>query len=89
MPDDLLEPRPYADAGCPNNLGWGGNVYTDDPQYGIYAESLDAAPDITAKRGIFIAVLGDVGGEVKGPAFSAAAPSPPLSSRRPRSWATA
>ena len=64
---DLPEPKPCTDAGCPNNLGWRGDVYTDDPQYGIYAESLDAEPDITAKRGVFIAVLGDAGGEVRAP----------------------
>ena len=24
------------DRGSPNNLGWSGNAYQDDPQYGVY-----------------------------------------------------
>ena len=40
----LLDPpevRLAFDHGSPNNLGWSGNAFRDDPQYGVFSHGLD------------------------------------------------
>jgi len=61
------EPQVLPDRGCPNGLGWSGNIYTEDPQYGVFPPGLDDQEDITAHKAIFLAVLGDAGDRIRLP----------------------
>jgi len=46
-----------ADRGSPNILGWSGNVYCEDPQYGVYAEALGDPPAESDLRRVFVGIL--------------------------------
>jgi len=66
----LLDPpevRQIFDRGSPNNLGWSGNAFRDDPQYGVYSESLEVATEELDLTLVFIATLGDAASEVRAP----------------------
>jgi len=67
LPTQTADGRP--DEGCPDLLGWQGNAYDTDPQYGVYAPSLDSTPGATTltKTKVFVATLGDAGHLVTAP----------------------
>ena len=63
-----------ASAGDQHALGWHGNVFTEDPQYGNFEAPAADIADVPANTGVYLAALGDAAEECRLPSrFRAAA----------------